>query len=55
MNTGEAVEALRPLCRAYDAAPDMETRIALGDRLDAVAMRLSEGQLGQVVKLLQKG
>ena len=55
MNTGETVAALRPLCRAYDAAPDMETRIALGDQLDAVGMQLSEKQVMQVVKLLQKG
>lgn len=55
MNTGEAVEMLRPLCRAYDTAPDMETRITLGDRLDAVAGQLSEKQAIQVAKLLQRG
>jgi len=55
VNTGEAVEALRPLCRAYDAAPDMETRIALGDRLDALGGQLSEKQAMQVVKILQRG
>ena len=55
MNTGEAVEALRPLCRAYDAAPDMAARIALGDWLDAVGGQLSEGQVQQVVRLLQRG
>jgi hypothetical protein len=55
VNTGEAVETLRPLCHAYDTAPDMETRIALGDRLDAVAGQLSEKQAMQVVKLLQRG
>ena len=55
MNTGDAVEVLRPLCKEYDAAQDMPTRIAIGDKLDAVGAQLSEGQLKQVTKLLQQG
>lgn len=55
MNTGEAVEILRPLFREYDAATDMETRIALGERLDNVAMQLSGKQIEQVIRILGIG
>lgn len=53
--TNDFVDSVRKLCRDYDRAPDMPTRIALGDRLDAVGAQLSDGQVRQLVKILQKG
>lgn len=52
MNTGEIVEVLRPLCKEYDATHDMSIRIIIGDKLDAIGGKLSEGQLKQVIRML---
>ena len=53
--TNDFVDDVKKLCREYDGAEDMPTRIALGDRLEAEARKLSDGQIRQLVKMVQKG
>ena len=52
--TNEFVEEVRKTARAYDGATTPDERRAQGARLDALADQLSEGQLKQVAKMIQR-
>ena len=52
--TNEFINDIRAAAKAYDGATTPDDRRAQGARLDALADKLSEGQLKQVVKMIQR-
>lgn len=52
--TKEFVEEVRKTARAYDGATAPADRITQGARLDALADQLSDGQLKQVAKIINR-
>lgn len=52
--TPELVKDIRAAAKAYDGATTHEERKAQGARLDALAEQLSDGQIKQVAKMIQR-
>ena len=46
------VDGVIALCREYDRAPDMPTRIALGGKLDDMTAALSDKQTCQLARIV---
>ena len=46
------VDRVCTLCKAYDKAPDMPTRISLGGDLDNLVAPLSDGQIRRLVRIV---
>ena len=52
--TPEFVNDIRAAAKAYDGATTPDERRAQGARLDALADQLSDGQLKQVCKIIER-
>lgn len=52
--TTDFVNSIRAAAKAYDGATTPDERRTNGERLDALAAQLSEGQLRQVCKMIMR-
>lgn len=52
--TPDFIAEVRKAARAYDGATTPDDRIMQGARLDAIAEQLSDGQLKQVCKIINR-
>lgn len=52
--TPDIIKTICDAAKAYDAATDADERASLGAKLDALADQLSDGQLKQVCKMVNR-